>query len=142
MAAARLAVDPNDKNLIRRAEGARKRHGRNKTRGTRLFIVDVGLDDRRLRAKYPDNRRYAIVRGLVCPYVLNADGTSRIAGRVNGLNIEQINVTHAFRPVFEPLIGQRTPRHSDRRYRYTTSVAFGQRFEPWIIAASRDVSTQ
>ena len=135
-AAAMLAASPDDKNVIKRAQSAKEGLERIETQSTRLFIIDAALDEDVLRSEYPDKTRYAIVRGRIRPQVELKDGKAHVSGFVEGLNIEQINVPHAFRAMFEPLIAVRDTTRADRGLTFSASVAFGRRFEPWIIDAS------
>lgn len=130
-----LAANPGSKEFERRAQAASQWLEREERASSRLFLVDAGLDATALRAKYPDRARYAIVSGQVRPWVIGDKTKSRLSGRVT-LNVGRINVPHAFRPVFEPLL-QRTSRgRPDAQPPFEVAVAFGQRLEPWIKAAS------
>ena len=66
---------------------------------SRLFVVDAGLDAARLRARYPDRSRYAIVQGRVHPPAYDYARTN--TGTVEGLAIDGVNVPLGFRPVFD-----------------------------------------
>lgn len=128
------AANSGSKEFERRAENARKWLEREEKVSSRLFLVDAGPDAAALRAKYPDHARYAIVRGQVRPWMIGDKTKSRLSGRVT-LSVSRINVPHAFRPVFEPLLGTRRG-WPDAGPPFEAVVAFGQRFEPWITAAS------
>lgn len=99
----------------------------------RLFAVDAGLDRDALRARHADRAMYAIVRARVSPRhgsALAIDG-----GRIDALDIGQINVPLALRPVFDGL----APRawHSRPGPRFDATVDFGRRAEPWLADARR-----
>ena len=105
---------------------------------SRLFAVDVGLDARTLRAKYPDRTRYAIVRGKVrASYQFGRGKEAGWTGYIENIQNGQINVPLEFRRTIE-----RAPRPVPRpaaaadRPAFEATVAFGRRFEPWIVAAS------
>lgn len=129
------AANPGSKEFERRTEGARRWLEREEKVSSRLFLVDVGLDAAALRAKYPGRARYAIVRGQVRPWVIGDKTKFRLSGRVT-LNIDRINVPHAFRPVFEPLLQGARRGRPDAPPPFEVAVTFGQRLEPWITAAS------
>ena len=58
------------------------------TTGSRLFIVDAGLDRTRLRQRYPDRAHYAIVHGTIRPFAMH-DGTSaKLYGTVTAVRCE------------------------------------------------------
>ncbi len=129
------AANPGSKEFERRAEGARRGLVQEERVSSRLFLIDAGLDAAALRAKYPDRARYAIVRGQVRPWVIGDKTKSRLSGRVT-LSANRINVPHAFRPVFEPLLHGLRRGRPEAEPPFEVAVAFGQRLEPWITAAS------
>lgn len=130
------AANPGGKEFERRVENARKWLEREEKVSSRLFLVDAGLDAAALRSKYPDRTRYAIAHGQVRPFVIGDQSKSRLSGRIT-LSIGRINVPHAFRPVFEPLLQTRHRGRPDAPQPFEVAVAFGQRFEPWVMTASR-----
>jgi Domain of unknown function (DUF4824) len=127
-------VDAEDKTALERWKNAREALEWETSRSSRLFVVDAGLDPEALRAKYPDRGRYAIVRGEVRPWILNPKD-DKAAGYVSSVSVPSINVPLRLRKVFgdaklseyEP--GPRTP--------FEATVAYGKRFEPWLVEATR-----
>ncbi|MBK9160772.1 MAG: DUF4824 family protein [Nitrosomonadales bacterium] len=118
------AASPGNTEMQRRAEGAEKSFRHEQDQGSRLFVIDAGLDLQKLRAAYPDRVRYAIVRGLIQPTAISEQEETRIAGYVRELHAERINVPLAYRGLF----GNSTP--------FEVTVAFGKRLEPWIVAGA------
>ena len=107
------------------------------TANTRLFAVDVGRDARALRAKYPDRTRYAIVQGKVRPYHQSGRGKeARWTGYIEVIENARVNVPLEFRKAVES-----APRSipyaaaAPAGPAFEVTVAFGKRFEPWILAA-------
>jgi len=105
---------------------------------SRLFAVDAGLDRDALRTRYPDRTMYAIVHARVSPRrgsELAIDG-----GRIDALDIDEINVPLALRPVFDGM----APR--DWRSRpspgFDATVDFGRRAEPWLADARRTAAAR
>lgn len=105
---------------------------------SRLFAVDAGRDAEALRAKYPDRTRYAIVHGKVRAYHQTRRAREpRWTGYLEIIENVRINVPLEFRKAIE-----RAPRPlppagvAGDRPAFEVTVAFGKRFEPWIIAAS------
>ena len=114
--------------------------------GGRLFVVDAGLDREVLRARYADRAKYAIVRGRVSP----RSGPARVvdfgggesddaraidSGRIDALSIAEVNVPLALRHVFdgvEPRAYRQAPGQ-----RFTATLNFGRRAEPWLVDAQR-----
>lgn len=129
------AANPGNKEFELREGNARRWLAQEERVNSRLFIVDAGLDAAALRLKYPDHARYAIVRGQVRPWVIGDKTKPRLSGRIS-LSADSINVPHAFRAVFEPLLQGARRGRPDVEPPFEVTVAFGQRFEPWITAAS------
>ena len=111
---------------------------REETSNSRLFAVDTGLDAQALRAKYPDRSRYAIMRGKIRPQLSTARGSDGLwTGHIDSLDNTRVNVPLEFRkalgstPRSIPMAG---PTEGGPGFEVT--VAFGKRFEPWIVAAA------
>ena len=107
------------------------------TANTRLFAVDVGRDAQALRAKFPDRTRYAIVLGKVRPSYQSVRGKgARWTGYIEVIENARVNVPLEFRRAVES-----APRSIARATAapevpaIEVTVAFGKRFEPWILAA-------
>lgn len=113
---------------------------------TRLFVVDAGRDARRLRERYPNDRKYAIARGVVrlsyCERSI-PDGTPlatpRLQGRIETVLPSQIFVPRPDsrrleefrrrgRPAREPVEGE--PR-------FAVTVSWGSNYEPWVQEVRR-----
>ena len=119
----RRAVDLACNLAIRKAgKDADRQCSEEKTERSRLFVVDAGLDRAALRAKYPDRRLYAIVRGRVRGPWHDAYSSSRSNGSVGDILTDQI---HADRSMRAALDAPRAPIEA--------TVAFGRRLEPWIV---------
>jgi len=117
---------------------AAERLKREQTIASRLFAVDASLDPAALRIRYPDRTRYAIVRAVVrvSYYGGNAAQSAQLTGRTDVLN-DRINLPPEFRPAFESL--PRTYYYNwqeDPKSHFDVTLAFGKRFEPWIVDAS------
>jgi len=111
------------------------------TSNSRLFAVDAGRDANRLRAQYPDRARYAIVQGNVrVSYHFGRGKEARWTGYIAGIQNGQINVPLEFRDAIlstrrSPPAAPRFPAAADRPA-FEVTVAFGKRFEPWIVAVT------
>lgn len=122
----RLAASPNDAPIKNSVEGARKNLERTRNFYSRLFVVDAGLDREKLRAKYPDRTRYAVVQGQVRVYRWYDERAVKrppIRGQVSAVNVEEINVPIRLHGII------------DRELGFEAMVAFGKRLEPWFVAA-------
>ena len=102
---------------------------------SRLFAVDAGLDREALRAKYPDRRMYAIVRGQVAP----TWGPSAWSGEgaITRLSTDDINVPLEMRVALEGVRPKSYRQERDDGSQFAAEVAFGQRLEPWLISVTR-----
>ena len=111
---------------------------REEQENSRLFAVDAGLDAKALRAKYPDRTHYAIVRGTIRPQWTIEENKKHLSARIDQLSANSINVPKAFRPIFESTTGHMRVRGDGEQnaHPFVADVAFGKRFEPWIVNAS------
>jgi len=132
--AARAAAEPGIEEIEWRARRAGEIRERIESDDTRVYVVDAGLDEQELRVRYPDTARYLILPGQVRARLRSREGTIRLVGRVSRLNMGRINVPYTLRDVFDPPM----QRGDDSTHHYTVRLAFGRRFEPWILAASND----
>jgi hypothetical protein len=135
--AAKAAAEKDKKKRDHAARNAAEILQREETVNSRLFAVDVGLDAQALRAKYPDRARYAIVHGSVrAQYQGDRAAAGLWTGYLDGIDNGQINVPLEFRKAFGSVGYSHewdTPTQAGAPFRVT--VAFGKRFEPWIVAA-------
>jgi hypothetical protein len=107
---------------------------------SRLFVVDAGLDQARLRQQYPDRSHYAIVHGTVRPEVAGAPALPKLYGTVTAVSCESIHVPLEFRTaVSSAAISRGDPtsllRRLEAKPRLALQVAFGRRLEPWVVSA-------
>lgn len=128
---AKLSATPDVEELKRKAKQAQDDLKREEQDNSRLFAVDAGLNQAGLRAKYPDRNRYAIVGAQVRPWSSGAQG--KIAGYIDSISIDAINVPFKHRAMFERRVAVAQP---SVRQGFEASVAFGQRLEPWLLGIS------
>jgi hypothetical protein len=105
---------------------------------SRLFPIDAGADPAVLRQRYPDRSRYAIVMAEM-KVRFSADDERRVYGSIVSLLTAQLHVPLS---VQSPLadLPQRKYRSRydsplelrDWQPRYSVTVNWGKRFEPWI----------
>jgi hypothetical protein len=122
------AAHPDDKDLKRNAEAAAQVLERELRENSRLLVVDGGLDPAALRARYPDRARYALVRGRVRA----ALWSPHPSGYVEGVAVSNVHVPATFRRVFAGW----PQRGKAAEQAFTADLAFGRRYEPWIVAIS------
>ena len=105
---------------------------------SRLFVVDADLDRDQLRAMYPDNKVYSIVRGQIR---INGNGNQKtLSGYVTNISAETINVPVEFRNFIEPRRQQfdlQNPYPNNSSNSFEATIAFGKRLEPWIVNLSK-----
>jgi len=115
------------------ADQVRRTLEREERNASRLFAIDAGLDAAALRERYPDRTRYAIVRGRIKPTVDTSAGGKRVTGYIEGLEVSWVNVPRRFHPALAERDASFTP---GRTPRYAVTVAFGRRFEPWVLTVA------
>ena len=105
---------------------------------SRLFAVDAGRDAQALRAKYPDRTRYAIVQGAVrTSYQAGRGKEARWTGSIGSIQNADVNVPLEYRKAIESAPRSIPPAGvGGGGPAFEVTVAFGKRFEPWIIAAN------
>lgn len=127
--------NPEDQAAALRLQQAEKRLQQERQSASRLFVIDAGLDAARLRSRYPDRKRYLILRGRVLPFLQSSELDSRqVRGHVVGLSVSQVHVPLEYRTVFTDLDAKPRPG-SGGLPRYDVTLAYGQRHEPWVKAA-------
>jgi len=131
---AKLAAFPIDEQMKENTKRAHEVTTMEAQENSRLFAIDAGLNLTELRVLYPDRNRYAIVRAQVRPSYVR-DDPSKIAGYIDRISIDEVNVPYEYHTAFEEKVRQ-IPRQSSTRHVFEAGVAFGQRLEPWLIGIS------
>ncbi len=131
--AAAAAANAGSKRFADRARQASDQLAREEDSNSRLFVIDVGLDARQLREKYPDRSRFLLLRGTVRPAVRDHGGNApQATGYVSRIGSGRIHVPYAQRGLLESARGVGEPGGRDR---FTAELMVGQRLEPWIADA-------
>ena len=132
----RARANPGAVELKKALESASADLDSEKSRGSRLFVVDAGRDSAALRQKYPDRSHYAIVPGIV-RLASRRRGMDMIPiGYVSSLSVAAINVPTAYRAPFASAYKD-ADEAMPRPGKYEAVVAFGRRLEPWIVDVQR-----
>lgn len=128
---AKLQELPDDKERRQEEKAAREALANERDKESRLFLVGVGLNAEALRQRYPDRRRYALLRGTARVWQnCYSETVSTLSGSFDPSNAS-INVPHAWRQ----LLAERLPEHyGNANAPFTAEISFGQRLEPWISA--------
>lgn len=87
---------------------------------SRLVPIDAGKSPEPLRQKYSDRQRYLIVRGVIRAFVNTGKGSKQVDGSVSEILPQNIHVPPSLASAFSASS-------------YTVTLAYGHRFEPWVI---------
>jgi len=105
--------------------------------GTRLYVIDVGLDADILKEKYNEPVKFIVVPGTVKIRYNYLDNKKETYGHVSGLSVDNIHVPLEFRKTFDSLPEKNKPRRNKPvPPRYKVKLAYGKRLEPWIRSVS------
>lgn len=113
------ADNPSKPEFDRRVQFAQHQLEEEKIRNSRLFAIDAGRDRAELRRRYTDRAHYLILPGEIRLAYSQISVTSYISR----LNVGNLHIPLAERDFIKP------------GGKYTVTVAFGKRAEPWIIEA-------
>lgn len=126
---------PDNADLRKAFEDAQKRFQSEQIAASRLFAVDAGTEPQPLRRAYPDRTRFIITTGLVKAGYELEEGRGRVRGTISRLVIERIHVPLALRKPLERILDRnRFQQKEPAQPRYAVELAYGRRFEPWIVA--------
>jgi hypothetical protein len=129
-AEAELAAEGSDVNRSA-VRSAKSQLESEQSRSSRLFVVAASLDEDALRERYPDRKQYAIVRGRIGLGIASGNAVPQI----EGVDTDTIRVPYAYRALVEPYAAERD--YAEREPRYSATVHFGHRLEPWIMQLSQ-----
>ena len=130
-------ANPNQKEFAERAKRAGDRLADQEHEASRLFVIDAGIDATKLRARYPDRNRYAIVNGHIRPEWHDPRQKRPRLGYIERIDAGAINVPHALRDAVPADAGRHRGRPaSDSADRFFAEIAFGRRLEPWMLSVT------
>jgi hypothetical protein len=131
-----LSDNPGTSEFEKRVQNAKQALFHEETVNSRLIIIDAGTDHRALRSKYPDRSRYIIQSSEVRLTVDHQPGShSQLHGYVQNTAIHQIHVPREHRAVLDRQPKKTFAMRSDPP-RYSVTLKFGKRLEPWVTAIS------
>jgi hypothetical protein len=130
-----LTATPRDEATQEEVETAQESLGRLLSISTRLYVVDAGLDAASLRERYPDRSKYALARASL-RFATRYSGSAE-APREYTLypELTEFSVPNQWSAVFAGW--QPYDRDAQDRSRVSVELAFGKRFEPWVLEAKR-----
>jgi hypothetical protein len=100
-----------------------------KAMGTRLLVVDAGLNPESLRKRYPHQDGHLVVRGEIGIRRLRDSPRAEIAGYVSSPLVTKLHVPLPYSKSLESLDDT---VHQQPGPRYEVDVVYGSRSEPWI----------
>ncbi len=121
-----------------------------RTMRSRLIPVDAAADPESLERRYPDRSRHLVVRGTVSLSLLRPlEGAPRVEARVEVLP-DRVHVPVSLRGEFREFLPRETAAGALKRRagsreaawpspvppRYRAVLAFGRRFDPWLVSAA------
>ncbi|HZM69492.1 MAG TPA: DUF4824 family protein [Candidatus Cryosericum sp.] len=135
-------------------QDARDRLEYARVRESRLFLIDVDRDPAELRRRYPDRSRH-IVAGAIVGLALRKpwnpqtkkEGDPVLEAYVSELLVDEIHVPRSLRPHLDAVRRQdqarqealrrgdevaREEQDSPRGPRYSVTLSYGRRHEPWV----------
>lgn len=126
--------NPDDERLLNNVERAKKILNRERIKESRLFAIDAGLEPDKLRKKYKDQNRFIITKGIIkARYTYNND--KKIFAYVSRLSLKNIYVPLKHRKIFDSILNSSKSKiNGIQPPRYEVKLAFGSRFEPWIMS--------
>lgn len=146
---------PDSKELREAARHAANALDYEQQRASRLLVVDVGLDQQALRARYPDRTRYAIVRSIIAVQVSSVatdwkgEGddsrpdhqrwTWQLGGSADTPGLQSLNLPQRWHATFDslPQLGEQADVDYPGYHKlFSAEVAFGRRLEPWFVELS------
>lgn len=127
----------------RRREAERRNLEAMRTGASRLLAIDIGADRKRLRERYPDRRRYAIVHARVTVRRIRSPETAQpeLQAQVSSLLPAEIHVPNRFVPILERATAD-GHRGRGQPPRYRVEVRWGRRLEPWIASVEPTTGTE
>lgn len=129
------AGTPDDAHARHAMELAEYELGRLRASNTRLYVVDAGLDGASLRQRYPQTTRYSVVRAGLRMGVQWTPGAPTERDYSLYTDLAEINVPRQWRAVFSEW--KPYDRAARERSHVSVELAFGKRFEPWMVAAKK-----
>jgi hypothetical protein len=96
---------------------------------SRLVPVDAGLDREALIARYPNGRTHLIAPGFIGVREAGPGAAGSLEGYLVNIDPRGIHVPTA--------LAARLRRAYSRNPRFTISIRYGSRLEPWVVDASR-----
>lgn len=118
-----LKEDPSNQRLVNNVKDAKRHLHREKTKASRLYIIDAGLSYEKLRDTYKDKAKYIIAKGIVRSYYkkYKASKLADVKGYITGLSISEIHVEKSFKNKLQ-----------DKHKKFNVHVEYGSRYEPWV----------
>lgn len=125
------AATPRDTSLAKKLIRYENHYTNLKVSGTRLYVIDAGLDEQLLIEKYGDKTKYMFLHGEIG---LSWDGDD-IVGNISHLYVEDVHVPLPYSQTLVSLTAANSYYNNKRETippRYKVRLNVGKRLEPWI----------
>jgi hypothetical protein len=135
----KLSLLIDDEALLIDLKSAKENLKYEKQAASRLFVIDVGLDKKSLRIKYPDNQRYILANGIVDVISYghyDSNEKSTITGRISRLSVKSLHIDKDMHSIIDKLTPNSNNSSSENPPRFSLKVHYGQKLEPWIEQVS------
>jgi len=128
-------LNPDDEHLFKNVKRAKEVLNRERIKESRLFAIDAGLEPDKLSKKYNDQNRFIITKGIIKARYTNND--KKIFAYISRLSLKNIYIPLKHRKIFDSILNSRKSKMNGiQPPRYEVKLAFGSRFEPWIMSVS------
>lgn len=117
---AKLKEEPDDEDIQYDFKHAKDELSREKN-ASRLFVVDAGLEYKKLRVLYPNKQKYIITKGLIRRTSKKKNEGVNVYGYLNGLSVTSLHVEKKYKSKLK-----------DRDTKFEAQLNYGSRYEPWI----------
>lgn len=102
---------------------------------SRLFAIDAGINPEILREKYSDKTQFIITKGIVVVGAIhNLQKKENISRYISKLSIEKIYVPLEYRQDLDYKLKRDNYGMRYIHQGYKVELAYGNRYEPWIVA--------
>jgi hypothetical protein len=130
-----LELNTDDEKIRKELESAEKSLENERITNSRLFAIDAGLDSKKLRKTYGDRTQFIIIKGLVSLNKHYYKKGKYVCGYIKNINVDNIHISLKNRKVFDSLAVKNKSRNFELKPpRYEVDLAYGSRFEPWIVS--------
>jgi len=131
-------TDRENREAKNKFDSAKKQLERVRVTQSRLFAVDAGLNPEKLRTKYKDRSHFIITKAIIKPRFNSWKDKKEITGQIQKLSTGNIHVSLKHGKILKSILKDKKSNRNDIvPPRYKVELAYGSRFEPWIISVEQ-----